>query len=1313
MRKMGQLITLWTALLVFPLSSFALGLGDIETSSFLNQPLKAEISVISARPGEIDDLLVSLASRDAFSKAGLERPAALSKIRFKVEKSEDGLSAIVHVSTKQSVTEPFLNFLIEADWAKGRLIREFTILLDPPYFNQQTTEAPPASSQPEAVAQPEEQSNFIARDENSAAVTTPATRQVESASRPIALNSEASERQNSSAMAPGGGSSADEMVVDKGDTLWGIASQFKDDAHSMAQVMLAMQVMNPDAFGRDNINNLKVGSVLRAPTSQMIDALSKQEAYAQVLEQNGLWDEYVARKSGAPVSGGPVTSSGSTQSGDATQGKLSLVTPGDGESTSASQQGDANSEDAGQIRKRLALAEEELEAARLENNDLTSRISSLEQQLSKFEELQKLVQIEDDSLAQLQEKAAQQAEVSNESMAGQVADQPTDVMIEAAKEMMTDQPSTSESESQPPMAGMESASTEAETVIKTLPETGMADAPMQDKIESSDSLPPAPVIVTESPSGGVMDMLPSMDEVLDDPVMLGAAGGILALLIGFLLFKRKKEDDDFGGITLDDSDLIDDDATPIHIPSGEDDSKSAEDTLGGGTLEETNVLDSAITPAEDEEDEFAKTAILSSDKMPEAEAPAQEEQDDVLNEVDVYLAYGLYDNAEELLNESIKASPDKADYRAKLLDTYFATKNKDAFTKEAENLKSLGGAANRFWDRVQIMGYELSPENKLFMDAQTSELKAADLEYAKPQTADFDFGNDSELEDLSNTDFNLGEDSFDLSDLSGTQEMLPAEDTLTETQSFMGKSGDNLDLPSLDNDETVIREEQKSEDLDIPDSIGDFDLDFDMSDDGMSDDDDAINFDLPDDLNLSVEDAISDLQAGKESDEQTEAESIQDDSDDEIVLEESDDSEESAQDLSFDATEGDALTRADSGGVELDLGDISQFNINEDNDQSEPAPSDSQSDDSFTAEDDDDALSAADDAEIELDLGDLGGESDGLVEDDIAEDESMSETLIVSPDSSSEAIAFDAEIEDELNEAETQDEPEFDVGTSETLIMTPEDMDFGATLTDMEAVTSEPEKSTENEMDELMDDDLSSIDLDISDMDDEVISSDSLTDTLDEGTMHVESALDLDMSDFVESDKDSDGSEDKAESKDEEDAGTMHIEAALDLDMSDLEDASLEMEAVSEEDVINETDDDDSADLDLTEQISSMADFDFSNLDDSSEEIEDELEIEGEPEIEDVVNEVDPEAGLDKTGTFAPGDFTDEMEADSDDYDSDDIEGLMLPDDVDEIATKLDLAKAFIDMGDAEGARSSLEEVLSEGSDEQKEEATGLLNSIK
>ena len=178
---------------------------------------------------------------------------------------------------------------------------------------------------------------------------------------------------------------------------------------------------------------------------------------------------------------------------------------------------------------------------------------------------------------------------------------------------------------------------------------------------------------------------------------------------------------------------------------------------------------SVDTESEEEgEDEFARTAIIAAEEMPEMEEAPSAEQDDVLNEVDVYLAYGLYDNAEDLLNESLENSPERADYRAKLLDTYFATKNREAFIKEATILKSLGKAANRFWDRIQVMGFELAPDNDLFSDAEGKDLTIENLEYTRPASADFDIGGE---DDGSNqeTDFDLsGDGESDAFDLSST-----------------------------------------------------------------------------------------------------------------------------------------------------------------------------------------------------------------------------------------------------------------------------------------------------------------------------------------------------------------------------------------------------------------------------------------------------------------------------------------------------------------------------------------------------------------
>ena len=190
-------------------------------------------------------------------------------------------------------------------------------------------------------------------------------------------------------------------------------------------------------------------------------------------------------------------------------------------------------------------------------------------------------------------------------------------------------------------------------------------------------------------------MLPSLGGLMSDPVVLGGAGGIILLLLGLLFVRRKKSNDDDGITVAEGDELVDDDATPIHPPGVDEQT----DTDLMASLGDTGLMDTEQVSAEDlapaeeapaVEDEFSQTAVLSADEIPQPEAAAEAEQDDVLNEVDVYLAYGLYENAEDLLKESIQNQPDRADYRAKLLDTYFATKNGDAFVKEAESLKSLG-----------------------------------------------------------------------------------------------------------------------------------------------------------------------------------------------------------------------------------------------------------------------------------------------------------------------------------------------------------------------------------------------------------------------------------------------------------------------------------------------------------------------------------------------------------------------------------------------------------------------------------------------
>ncbi len=140
MRKLVTALALTGVVFVTPLA-YGLGLGDIEVFSALNQPLEAEIKLTSVRPGETDGLIVKLASEDAFLQAGVERPFYLTKLKFDLAVRPDG-TQYLKVTTNNPLREPFLNFLIDIDWPRGRLVREYTILLDPPVFASQQKAAP-------------------------------------------------------------------------------------------------------------------------------------------------------------------------------------------------------------------------------------------------------------------------------------------------------------------------------------------------------------------------------------------------------------------------------------------------------------------------------------------------------------------------------------------------------------------------------------------------------------------------------------------------------------------------------------------------------------------------------------------------------------------------------------------------------------------------------------------------------------------------------------------------------------------------------------------------------------------------------------------------------------------------------------------------------------------------------------------------------------------------------------------------------------------------------------------------------------------
>ncbi|MDT8404354.1 FimV/HubP family polar landmark protein [Sulfuriflexus sp.] len=382
--------------------AYTLGVGDIKVNSALNQPLDAEIKLFSLRPGEADNIRVTLGTLKDFANAGIDRPLVLSDLKFRVVDNKDG-SASIRVTSTKPVKEPFLDFLVEVDWSGGRLIREYTMLLDPPVFAQRKA-AP--------VQVP------VTRAPASSTRATPAPRTMAPAS---ASGTSAAITDNSGELFPRielGGESAtvaarasmatsdEKYKVRKNDTLWSIAASLRPDSSiTTEQMMMALLRSNPQAFIDGNINGLKSGFILRVPERDMLEAINSAEAIRQTREQNELWRnarETISRgetPTGTQGEASQVEQAGAAVSADS---GVKLVTPRQTDASSSAQ--GAGGED--NSSEQLALYNEQLASKELENADLKGRLGALQDQL---ESMERLLTLKEESLAELQGKLGEQA----------------------------------------------------------------------------------------------------------------------------------------------------------------------------------------------------------------------------------------------------------------------------------------------------------------------------------------------------------------------------------------------------------------------------------------------------------------------------------------------------------------------------------------------------------------------------------------------------------------------------------------------------------------------------------------------------------------------------------------------------------------------------------------------------------------------------------------------------------------------------------------------------------------------------------------
>jgi pilus assembly protein FimV len=625
--------------LLSPASVFALGLGDIDLHSGLNEPLSADIELVSAAPDELSSLRASLASRETFARYGLERSASFQDLEFRVGRSADGRN-VLQVRSREAITEPFLSFLVEVNWSRGRLLREYTLLLDPPVYMPGEEKA------------------------QTAPVTAPQAGPTESAragavQRPVEPEPRAAEPSSVSRTSEPVAIDASSYTVRSNDTLWNIANNLRPGASSeVNRTMLALYRANPEAFG-GNINQLRAGAILRIPPGSEFESIGSGEANAEVRRQYAEWraSRGLAAEGAAP-----------------SDARLRLVTPeqgGEGATPSTTTGADSQA--------------------------LRDRVSQLESQL---EESRRAIQLRDQELAQLQQQLGQQP--------------PTTAPAPEATTEPAPAPTEPETTTASPTDATQPPAVEPEPTVE--PEAAQPEPTAQ----------PAPAEEPAKPSW--------LDWLLENWYYPLAA----LLILGGIIFglTRRRQEPDFGSFGK----LAEAARVPTREPKIERESVTTPIRATNRAVDDTFLVEES---GERPQPKFAPAAVepirvekpkpepsrRKSDETLSSETAINVDQGDPLAEADFHMAYGLYDQAADLVRIAIEREPQRRDLKLKLLEIFFVWGNKDAFLQAARQLaETRGEAPAGEWEKISIMGRQISPDDPLFAAGGRSGAAAADVD---------------------------------------------------------------------------------------------------------------------------------------------------------------------------------------------------------------------------------------------------------------------------------------------------------------------------------------------------------------------------------------------------------------------------------------------------------------------------------------------------------------------------------------------------------------------------------------------------------
>ena len=723
------------ALALLPAAGYGLGLGQIHASSALNQPFEGDIDLQSVPADEIAQVKVKLAPPEAFAKAGVEMTGSLGKLVFKPYVKATGQSAI-RVYSEETIREPFLDFLVEVEWPQGKAVKEYTVLLDPPTYTErrggrvrpaETTRPAPTPATPP----PEPRATHMASAAAAGAPVPPAE---------------------------GGGQYG---KVRRGETLWSIAERTKPAGVSTRQAVNAIYAANPKAFIRGDVNKLRAGADLYLPASQQMEVQDVQTARREYLEQAKEPAREKAGRGHAVVPAAPAPES---------PDHLRLLTPPPEMGATAASAPKPATTGPSALHQDLLIAQEKAESALQSAEQLHSRVNDLETQLR---DMQRLVLLKDEQLAQLQRQGgmaptpppavahptprtdtpaaplAPSATAAAEAhppktetppaaatpppgaepaetpvAAAPVAATPAPAPAAAAEAVAVVQPEVPEARPVDPQPASVAAPTVAakpagEPAGASAPEPVASPAP----VEEPAPVASVPARAARPPPAG------SFAALLEDPTSLtgvGIAGiGVLGALL-WALAGRRRRTEAAGAEAAPEPAAAASTPTPVTPAPSAEKKVVAIEPLAAAKAAPAVIKVETVEPERVSTEDLAALELSTTDLFG---LKGETSEVDPTEEADVYIAYGRYEQAEQLLRLALEMEPNRLALRHKLLEVYFASRDASAFGALFSEMKAAGKEVEdpAAWQRALRMGRQLNPIDPAFAGTASDE---QDLEAA-------------------------------------------------------------------------------------------------------------------------------------------------------------------------------------------------------------------------------------------------------------------------------------------------------------------------------------------------------------------------------------------------------------------------------------------------------------------------------------------------------------------------------------------------------------------------------------------------------